>query len=93
MERKEVAVTATIVVLVALTAFDIYQRSTVPSALSCDKSSDCVPAGCCHPAACINSAYKPDCTDIMCTMVCSGPLDCGAGSCGCVEHSCAVVPK
>ena len=33
---------------------------------------------------------KP-CT-LMCTMVCSGPLDCGAGSCGCVNGRCSVVP-
>jgi hypothetical protein len=26
-------------------------------------------------------------------MVCSGPLDCGAGSCGCVNGKCSVVPR
>lgn len=62
--------------------------------MKCVQDSDCAPAGCCHPAACINSAYRPDCTDIMCTMECrQGTLDCGAGRCGCIEHSCAVVSK
>lgn len=28
----------------------------------------------------------------MCTMSCEGPLDCGAGSCGCVNGTCSVVP-
>jgi hypothetical protein len=27
-----------------------------------------------------------------CTMSCQGPLDCGAGSCGCVKGTCSVVP-
>jgi len=28
----------------------------------------------------------------MCTASCEGPLDCGAGSCGCVKGKCSVVP-
>jgi len=28
----------------------------------------------------------------MCTMSCEGPIDCGAGSCGCVEGKCRVIP-
>jgi len=26
-------------------------------------------------------------------MVCEGPLDCGAGSCGCVKGKCSVIPR
>ena len=28
----------------------------------------------------------------MCTASCEGPLDCGAGSCGCVNRRCDVIP-
>jgi hypothetical protein len=29
---------------------------------------------------------------MMCTAVCAGPLDCGAGSCGCVDGKCSIIP-
>src|SRR5271169_6654431 len=51
---------------------------------SCTNDSDCVPAECCHPGSCINKAYKHVC-NLMCTNVCQGPIDCGAGHCGCVN--------
>ncbi len=56
----------------------------------CDTGSDCVPAQCCHPSACINKDYAPDCSAVSCTASCEGPLDCGAGSCGCVNGVCVV---
>lgn len=59
---------------------------------SCTTGEDCVPAQCCHPTSCINKEAKGVCT-LLCTQVCEGPLDCGAGSCGCVEGSCSVVPE
>lgn len=59
---------------------------------SCENDSDCVGATCCHPTSCINKAYKGVCNE-LCTQVCEGPLDCGAGSCGCVNHMCTVIPK
>jgi len=58
----------------------------------CAKDDDCVPAQCCHPSSCTNRANKGVCNE-MCTMNCAGPLDCGAGSCGCVRGSCRVVPS
>jgi hypothetical protein len=57
----------------------------------CARAEDCVPAGCCHPAGCVPAAQAPAC-DMMCTEVCEGPLDCGAGTCGCVDAKCTVVP-
>jgi len=68
------------------------QSNDVPANTWCTQDSDCVPAGCCHPTSCINSAYKGVC-NLLCTMSCEGPLDCGAGSCDCIQNSCAVVPK
>lgn len=58
----------------------------------CQNDSDCAPATCCHATACINGKYKSVC-DVFCTQECSGPLDCGAGSCKCVSGNCAVVPS
>lgn len=57
----------------------------------CTSDSECVPAQCCHPTSCINYRYKMPCTE-ACTLECSGPLDCGAGHCGCVDGRCRVIP-
>lgn len=57
----------------------------------CTRAEDCVPAGCCHPTQCIPASQAQVC-DMMCTAVCSGPLDCGAGSCGCIGGKCSIVP-
>lgn len=56
---------------------------------ACETDADCVPAGCCHAAACVGTANAPDCTDMMCTQECRyGTLDCG-GRCLCHEGRCA----
>lgn len=56
---------------------------------ACTTDADCVPAGCCHAAACVAQANAPDCTDVMCTADCQyGTLDCG-GACLCHEGRCA----
>lgn len=59
---------------------------------TCQSDSDCVSAQCCHPTSCINKAYKGVC-NLLCTQVCQGPLDCGAGRCGCVNNKCTVIPQ
>jgi hypothetical protein len=60
---------------------------------SCESNSDCVGAECCHPTYCINKAYKEDCSNIGCSAVCEGPLDCGVGTCGCINNKCTVIPR
>jgi hypothetical protein len=57
---------------------------------SCLSDADCAPAQCCHPTSCVNSAFRGVC-NLACTSSCEGPLDCGAGSCGCVNGICTVV--
>lgn len=57
----------------------------------CSADEDCVPATCCHPAECVPAEKAPDCKNIMCSMVCSGPLDCNAGRCGCIKGKCTVI--
>jgi len=62
--------------------------------LSCTSDMACVPAQCCHPTSCMNRAAAAalSCEIKLCTMSCEGPIDCGAGSCGCVNGKCSVVP-
>ena len=57
----------------------------------CNLDSDCVPAWCCHSNQCISKNNAPNCTGIFCTAVCSGPLDCKAGHCGCINGKCVIV--
>jgi hypothetical protein len=57
----------------------------------CMRDADCVPAECCHASSCTALAAKRPC-NLLCTASCEGPLDCGAGSCGCVNGKCSVVP-
>jgi hypothetical protein len=64
--------------------------TTSPESQVCMTDDDCVPAECCHPTSCINKANKGVCT-LLCTDVCQGPIDCGAGRCGCVNGRCSVV--
>jgi len=58
---------------------------------TCTTDDDCVPAQCCHPTSCVNQASITVC-NLFCTASCKGPLDCGAGSCGCTNGKCSVVP-
>ncbi|MEP7122953.1 MAG: hypothetical protein ABJE95_18645 [Byssovorax sp.] len=54
----------------------------------CKVDADCVPAACCHAAACMSVDKAKPC-NMMCTQVCEpGTLDCG-GSCLCHEGHCA----
>jgi polar amino acid transport system substrate-binding protein len=57
---------------------------------TCSVDSDCVPEQCCHPTSCIKQSFKGECTE-LCTAVCEGPIDCGAGHCGCVNGTCQVL--
>jgi hypothetical protein len=64
---------------------------TLPvDAQTCTTNADCVPAQCCHPTSCVSTSAKTPCNQ-MCTLSCEGPLDCGAGSCGCTNGRCSVV--
>ncbi|HZK29681.1 MAG TPA: hypothetical protein VFC43_00380, partial [Methanoregula sp.] len=56
---------------------------------TCTIDADCVPAQCCHPTSCVNQASIHVC-NFLCTASCEGPLDCGAGSCGCNNGKCSV---
>jgi hypothetical protein len=59
---------------------------------TCTTDADCMPAQCCHPTTCVNQQEAIHVCNLLCTATCEGPLDCGAGSCGCVNGRCSVVP-
>lgn len=58
----------------------------------CNVDGDCVPKGCCHPESCVKIKEAEVCEGVVCTAVCSGPLDCGTGHCGCIKGKCEIVP-
>ena len=64
--------------------------ATPGDAQACTTDQDCVPAQCCHPTSCTSRAAKQPC-NLLCTMSCEGPIDCGAGRCGCVNGRCSVI--
>ncbi len=87
------------IVLVIIILF-LFQKSSsnVPSKISqedvCSSDAECVPSSCCHPTSCVTKNKAPICTGIRCTQVCSpGSLDCGQGSCGCLNKKCREVLK
>ena len=59
---------------------------------TCTADTDCIPAQCCHPTSCMNQGSVRVC-NLFCTASCEGPLDCGAGRCGCVNGICSVIPS
>lgn len=79
-----------------VTAVPATPAATAPTpmnSMGCVEDGDCVPAQCCHPTSCINRVAQKDCSGTACTMSCEGPLDCGAGTCGCGEEGmCIVIP-
>jgi len=56
-----------------------------------NKDISCVPATCCHATECVLIEQAPNCSKTICSMVCSGPLDCGAGHCEFINNKCKVV--
>lgn len=82
-----------IILLIALILLIIRSDKEEKEAGECKTDSDCVPATCCHPDACVPKEKAPNCDRVMCSMVCSGPLDCGAGYCGCVGGKCNILKK
>jgi hypothetical protein len=63
----------------------------------CTASSPVDNQSCCTPTATVTTvpAGNQTCTtyaDCVPAQCCEGPLDCGAGSCGCINGRCSVVP-
>lgn len=55
----------------------------------CIKDEDCVADSCCHAKGCVNKNLAPSCSGIMCSQECvPGTLDCGQGTCKCINSVC-----
>ncbi|HLD40124.1 MAG TPA: hypothetical protein VJB13_03210 [Candidatus Nanoarchaeia archaeon] len=78
--------------LVLITSIFLISCTTAPKAEQCSVDADCIPAQCCHPTSAVNKAEAPDCSAVLCSMSCEGPLDCGAGEIKCVSNRCTIVP-
>lgn len=80
------------VIIILLLLASVFLISCTTAAEQCSVDADCVPAQCCHPTSAVNKANAPDCAAVLCTAVCEGPLDCGAGEIKCVSNKCTIVP-
>ncbi len=68
-----------------------YKKENNYSAMKCVKDNDCAPKCSCHPDSCVSIAKRGNCSMMICSQECSGPLDCNAGYCGCVNNKCQVI--
>ncbi|MDP3026544.1 MAG: hypothetical protein Q8N63_02460 [Nanoarchaeota archaeon] len=88
-----------IIFLIIILGFLVYsiaknnKETDTDDLAECSADSDCAAVCGCHPESCIPEKQRGECPNVFCSQVCSGPLDCGAGSCGCVEGKCQVVPN
>lgn len=58
----------------------------------CAKDEDCTKDACCHAKGCVSLEKAPKCEDIFCSQECApGTLDCGQGSCKCVNNKCEAI--
>ena len=66
--------------------------SDIPDNAGCNDDSECVKATCCHASECVMASEAPDCEGIMCSMECRpNTMDCGQGSCKCINNECRLV--
>jgi len=80
-----------IMISLLLTGVFLFSGCTDNNSFECSLDSDCVPARCCHPTSCIPVGQLPDCEGFMCTYECQpNSMDCGQGSCVCVDGKCQV---
>ena len=55
----------------------------------CERDDDCIADSCCHSRKCVAKSAAPKCSGIVCSQECvPGTLDCGQGSCSCVNNEC-----
>ncbi len=82
-----------IILLILLIYFIVKNNKKTDIAIGaeCSVDSNCVPVCGCHPESCIPIEQKEECPNMFCSQVCSGPLDCLAGSCRCIKGKCKVI--
>ena len=58
----------------------------------CKSNLECVAEQCCHPNSCIHRNFGPDCKNVFCSTECApNTLDCGQGSCQCINNKCQAI--
>lgn len=88
MKKRDIYIFIIILFLLIIIYFFIPKS---PEIQECQINSDCAPVSCCHPNSCAPIEQKPNCDGILCSLSCEGPLDCNAGSCGCVKNKCDII--
>jgi hypothetical protein len=89
---------AWIIFLVIIFVFVVWSLIRLPDdssnreiARECLSDSDCIPSSCCHSASCMPRSNFSKCASVMCTTDCRpDTMDCGQGSCVCVNNKCNV---
>ncbi|HLF53807.1 MAG TPA: hypothetical protein VI544_01380 [Candidatus Nanoarchaeia archaeon] len=70
---------------------DEFPSDSVKDENSCVYDSDCIKDSCCHASSCVAAENAPECLGVVCSQECvPGTLDCGQGSCKCVNNKCGV---
>lgn len=76
--------------LILITLFQF--KGKLVSETYCLQDPDCVPATCCHPDACVNKNYAPNCTGVVCSLECKPrTMDCAQGYCACINNKCKAI--
>lgn len=78
-------------VIVFFAKFDVNKNDVIEKN-TCKSDGDCAPAECCHPTSCVLKEEAPNCKGKLCTLNCEPEtLDCGQGSCECINNLCEAV--
>lgn len=101
MKRRGLFILAAALALILLGVLAYYYDEKVKNRESedlgssyCTDNRECVPDGCCHPKSCVNLKEKQTCSGVICSSVCEpGSLDCGQGTCQCINKKCEAVLK
>lgn len=86
-----------IIFLILVLIYIIYLIFTLPqnnelNIYACISDLDCVQASCCHSNSCVPKSLAPNCSGFACTMSCDpNTLDCGQGSCKCLNKKCEAI--
>lgn len=82
-----------IILLIVVIYFIVKNNKIDDNKVINPEEKNCVAATCCHATECVLSEQAPDCSKAICSMVCSGPLDCGAGYCEFINNKCVIIPN
>ncbi|MEK6825450.1 MAG: hypothetical protein AABY00_01555 [Nanoarchaeota archaeon] len=96
IKKKELSLTIGIIILLFIFGSVIYffsEKKEMPlSEDFCSVDADCVSSSCCHPTSCVIKGKAPSCKTALCSQVCTpGTLDCGQGTCNCINNKCKAI--